>query len=500
MSLPSRLGRLRRVSRLGAGGFASVWLYRDDVLDSLVAVKGLADNWSQHLDVRERFLEEARILRRADSDHVVRVYDLGETKDGTPYFVMSYADQGTLEDLLAEGRLSWRRAVDLVGQAGQGLSVLHRIGVIHRDVKPPNLLLRTSDDGQARLLVADLGVAKALAQASGLTQMVGTAAYMAPEQAMPGTGVDVRADVHALGAVAYRMVTGQLVREGGLEVVSNPRLPPPPSSLVSGLPRGFDEVIQRAINIDRDARWPDVDSFVAALDDVARRSRRPRARKPLPDPPAVDSDVTQRDAASSSTRRQLAQVFDGQAWPTPKVWFRQRSLLSVALLVLLGVIGTALWRIGVLGPSGPPGSSTGQESELVLELPDPWFESARTTDSVDYRRVVSGFATGLLLRLQDTPLAETPRMAAANELDRVSVGAGFALVSNQALPRSQLAGWASGWAIRYQYVLNDETREQEEWFVGDASKTAGAVSAAGPTSRLSDALSLLPKALAALPQ
>jgi hypothetical protein len=153
----------------------------------------------------------------------------------------------------------------------------------------------------------------------------------------------------------------------------------------------------------------------------------------------------------------------------------------------------------VLDPRAPPGPSTSDASELALELPDPWFESARDTDSVDYRRVVSGFATGLLLRLQDKPLAETPRLAAANELDRVSVGAGFAVVSNQALPRSQLAGWASGWAIRYQYVLNDETREQEEWFVGDASRTAGAVSAAGPTSRLSEALSLLPKALAALP-
>lgn len=498
--MPSRLERLRRVSRLGAGGFASVWLYRDDVLDSLVAVKGLADNWSQHLDVRDRFLEEARILRRADSDHVVRVYDLGETEDGTPYFVMSYADQGTLEDLLADGRLPWRRAVDLVGQAGQGLSVLHRIGVIHRDVKPPNLLLRTGDDGQARLLVADLGVAKALAQASGLTQMVGTAAYMAPEQAMPGTGVDVRADVHALGAVAYRMVTGRLVREGGLEAVSNARLPPPPSSLVTGLPRGFDGVIQRAINIDRDARWPDVDSFVAALDEVAKGVRRRPPRKPVSKPPAVTPDGAQLDTAPLSTNPAQAKLFEGQSWPTPRVWSRQRSLLAVALVVLLAVIGTAVWRTGVLDPSAPAGSSPGDVTRLAVELPAPWVESARTADSVDYRRVVRGFGTGLLLRLHRIGLAETPRQAAANELDRVSVGAGFELVSSRALSSSQLAGWTSGWAIRYQYVLNDQTREQEEWFVGDGNKTAGSVSAAGPTSRLRAALSLLPKALAALPR
>jgi serine/threonine protein kinase len=353
--MPSRLGRLRRISRLGAGGFASVWLYQDDVLESLVAVKGLADNWSQHLDVRERFLEEARILRRADSDHVVRVYDLGETKDGTPYFVMSYADQGTLEDLLGQGRLPWPQAVDLVRQAGQGLSVLHRIGVLHRDVKPPNLLLQTSDDGEARLLVADLGVAKALAQASGLTQMVGTAAYMAPEQAMPGTGIDVRADVHALGAVAYRMVTGQLVRGGGLEAMNNPRLPPPPSSLVPGLPRGFDGVIQRAINIDRDARWSDVDSFVAALDEVAKGRRLPLARKPVP---------KQLAASAVSTDPEQARAFEGPSWPTPRVWSRPRSLLAVAVVALLAVIGTAVWRTGVLDPSA--GGDSGRRPVLPV--------------------------------------------------------------------------------------------------------------------------------------
>ena len=81
------------------GGFASVWLYHDDELQSDVAVKALADNWAQRLDIRERFLEEARILRRADSDYVVRVYDLGEA-DGTPYFVMSYADQVTVANLI----------------------------------------------------------------------------------------------------------------------------------------------------------------------------------------------------------------------------------------------------------------------------------------------------------------------------------------------------------------------------------------------------------------
>ncbi len=264
MSLPARLGRLRRIERLGAGGFASVWRYHDDELDSDVAVKALADNWSQRLDIRERFLEEARILRRADDNHVVRVYDIGETDTGTPYFVMSYADRGTVADLVADGRsLPVDEALDLVRQAGRGLAVLHRNGIIHRDIKPQNLLLRTAHH-RTELLVADLGVAKATAHASGLTQVVGTPAYMAPEQAR-GEAIDVRADVHALGAVAYVLLTGRLVRDEGLKGLLDPRLPPAPST-VADVPAALDPVILRALALRPDDRWPGVDSFLAALD------------------------------------------------------------------------------------------------------------------------------------------------------------------------------------------------------------------------------------------
>jgi serine/threonine protein kinase len=251
------------VDRIGVGGFATVWLYHDDELDSDVAVKALADNWAQRFDIRERFLEEARILRRADSDHVVRVYDIGEA-DGTPYFVMSYADRGSLSGLLESGApIDVAHAVDLVEQAGVGLSVLHRQGVIHRDIKPANLLLRSTDDDGVRVLVADLGVAKAMLHASGLTQVVGTPAYMAPEQAT-GEGIDVRADVHALGAVAYQMLTGRLIRKGGIASLMEARLPDAPST-VSTLPRSMDSVLLRAIHPSREERWPDVGSFTRAL-------------------------------------------------------------------------------------------------------------------------------------------------------------------------------------------------------------------------------------------
>ncbi len=251
------------MQRLGEGGFATVWLYHDADLRSDVAVKALAENWAQRLDVRERFLEEARILRQADSDHVVRVYDVGEV-DATPYFVMTYADLGSLATLVdADDPVEPARVVDLVTQAGAGLRVLHELGVVHRDIKPQNLLLRSGGSAGDRLLVADLGVAKALLHASGLTQVVGTPAYMAPEQAL-GTGVDVRADVHSLAAVAYHLLTGSTVRTGSVGEVAR-AVPPRAPSELADLPPAVDDVLLRALRPDPADRWPDIGSFVAAF-------------------------------------------------------------------------------------------------------------------------------------------------------------------------------------------------------------------------------------------
>lgn len=278
MSLPERLGRLRRVRQLGAGGFATVWLYRDDELRSDVAVKALADNWAQRLDVRERFLEEARILRAADSDHVVRVHDLGET-EGTPWFVMTYADRGSLDAGLLGEPWPPEEALPLITQAAAGLTVLHDHGIVHRDVKPQNLLLRSAvpgTGGGTRLMVADLGVAKAMLHASGLTQVVGTPAYMAPEQ-VTGQGLDTRADVHALAAVAYHLLTGRLLRDGGFADLVEARPPAAPSSLAA-LPTGVDDVLLRGVAASPADRWPDVGSFAGALRESLAGALAPTAR------------------------------------------------------------------------------------------------------------------------------------------------------------------------------------------------------------------------------
>src|SRR4051794_7371705 len=291
VSLPVRLGRLTQVERLGVGGFASVWLYRDDELQSDVAVKALADNWAQRLDIRDRFLQEARILRRADSDYVVRVYDVGEV-EGTPYFVMSYADRGTVAHLIErEGSILLDRTLSVVTQAGAGLSVLHAQGSIHRDIKPANLLLRTDGPG-TRVMVADLGVAKAMLHASGLTHVVGTPAYMAPEQALGG-GVDERADVYALAAVTYQLLTGKLAHTGTISDLATLQPPAPPTELAE-LPPAVDDIVLRGLAPDPDDRWPTVRTFVNALQTLAPSSERTLLVSP-PEPlrpPSGSSDAS----------------------------------------------------------------------------------------------------------------------------------------------------------------------------------------------------------------
>ncbi|MDH6696140.1 serine/threonine-protein kinase [Streptomyces griseoviridis] len=266
-----RIGRYRLERRLGTGAFGTVWLAHDDDLDAPVAVKVLADNWSHRLDVRERFLTEARMLRKAGSDRVVQVYDIGELDDGRPYFVMEYADGGTLAELLDGGRLPVAEALRLTAGAALGAQALHEAGIVHRDIKPSNVLLRSSPGAAPRVLLADLGLAKSLARASGLTLAAGSAGYRPPEQAEPGAGIDARADVYGLGAVGYHLVTGEIPGEPG-RVVGPERLRP-------GLDPRVRRALLRALAPDRERRWPDARSFAEELERLADPGVRPPRRR-----------------------------------------------------------------------------------------------------------------------------------------------------------------------------------------------------------------------------
>ncbi|MFD5517053.1 serine/threonine-protein kinase [Streptomyces sp. NPDC127066] len=256
-----RIGRYRLERRLGAGGFGVVWLAHDDVLDAAVAVKVLTENWVDRLDVRERFLTEARLLRKAGSSRVVQVYDIGELPDGRPYFVMEYADGGTLAERIEAGPLPVAEALRLTALAARGAAALHAAGIVHRDIKPSNVLLRTAPGGADRVLLADLGLAKSLAQASGLTLAAGSAGYTPPEQARPGSGIDARADVYSLGALGHHLVTGS--------VPGPPGRVERPDRLRTGLGPDAGRALLRAMEPDRERRWPSAAVLAAELERLA---------------------------------------------------------------------------------------------------------------------------------------------------------------------------------------------------------------------------------------
>ncbi|MBL7260831.1 serine/threonine-protein kinase [Paractinoplanes lichenicola] len=267
--MPSKIGRYHVERRLGAGAFATVWLAADEALESWVAIKVLADNWAHHPDVRARFEQEAQVLRRADSERLVRVLDIGELPDGRPYLVMTYADGGTLAERIEAGPLPVAAALGIAVDIARAAAVLHDSGVLHRDLKPSNVLFHTVR-GVRRVLVADLGLAKEIAQASGFTVMAGTPGYMAPEQQLPGGGLDVRADVHAIGAMLFQMLTGRTPGKSGTM----------PSKLRPGVPARVDRVVQRALETDPGKRWPSAESLAVALEEAAAPPPAPR-RWPL---------------------------------------------------------------------------------------------------------------------------------------------------------------------------------------------------------------------------
>jgi eukaryotic-like serine/threonine-protein kinase len=199
-------GRYRIERELGFGGMASVYLAHDEELNRPVAVKLLAANLAGDESFRKRFVREARVAAKLSHANIVRVFDSGED-DGQPFIVMEYVDGESLADALQRrGKLPSDEAVELVLQVCEGLEHAHANGLVHRDIKPGNLLLR--DDGVVK--IADFGIARA-AESTKLTQVgtvLGTAAYLSPEQAA-GSEVTAAADLYSLGVVLYELLTGR---------------------------------------------------------------------------------------------------------------------------------------------------------------------------------------------------------------------------------------------------------------------------------------------------
>ena len=275
--LGSELSRQYDIIRLlGQGGMGTVWLARERSLDRLVAIKVLAGESVVTSTMRDRFRREARIAARLLHPNIVPLFAFGETADAL-WFAMGYVEGESLATRLdREGRLPRSAAIRILSEISDALSFAHQEGVVHRDVKPENILL---DARSGRALLADFGIAR-LADATGTTvtqagMAVGTPSYMSPEQAFGASDVDGRADIYSLGIVGYRMLHGRLPFIGGPQQLMAQHASVKPADLalaVAASERKLAEVIMCAIEKDPKARWARAEDLRDELQTLAREA------------------------------------------------------------------------------------------------------------------------------------------------------------------------------------------------------------------------------------
>ncbi len=290
------------VRLLGMGGMGAVYLVHDRSSTADVALKLIRSDIAENPEALERFKREIQLSSKVTHKNVLRVYDLGAS-DGIKYLTMQFVEGEDLSTVLKrEGRLPNPRLIHVFRQILEGLRAAHDQGVIHRDLKPQNIMLDAADN----VYVTDFGLAKSLEQ-SGMTQtgaIVGTPYYMSPEQ-VKGSPIDHRSDIYSLGVILYEMSTGRLPFTGSTpyEVMAQrlQRAPQPAGELNPDLPAYLRKILERCMTVDPAARYQTVEEILKDLDAGGFRTtlRFEVARRPWLRPALA---VVDRRSASSRAR------------------------------------------------------------------------------------------------------------------------------------------------------------------------------------------------------
>ena len=268
---------------IGRGGMGIVYKAKDRRLKRPVAVKLLPPELAFRSEIRSRFLKEAETAAQLSHPNIVPIYSVDE-RDGLVYFVMAFVDGENLAARLhSQGRLDSTESRRILKEVAEALAYAHERGVVHRDIKPDNILLCADDEG--RVMVTDFGIARAVSEGSDsrLTatgMAIGTPAYMSPEQSMGERDIDGRSDLYALGVVGYQMLAGELP----FQATNTPAMlmkhlserPRPLAQMRADLPANLVQAIERSLAKGRDERWPDAEAFRVALADDAPEAPAPR--------------------------------------------------------------------------------------------------------------------------------------------------------------------------------------------------------------------------------
>ncbi len=414
-------GRYRLVELLGQGGMATIYRARDAQLDRDVAVKLLRADLGRDPDFLARFRDEARAAASLNHPNIVAVFDFGEEASG-PYIVMELIDGQDLSSMLREnGPLAPRQAARVAAEVAKALHAAHVRGIVHRDVKPSNILV--GRDG--RVKVADFGIARALTESQltspGVT--MGSVHYFSPEQAR-GEVATGASDTYALGIVLYESLTGQRPFSGdGAASVALARLtttPPRPSALRAGTPVELDRIVQRSMALDPADRFASAASMASALEGWLSD---PSAAPPATTAAAGAAAATTRTVASAQARQNaLPYPADAYARSSPPAQITTRGtpppppgssfdgdddggsgpwawIAGVIGLVLLGIVGFLVFQMLTSGggtspsasPSMSPSESASGETVTVPRFVDLAFVDAQSqADLLGIRLVITG--------------------------------------------------------------------------------------------------------------
>ncbi|QIV80151.1 serine/threonine protein kinase [Mycolicibacterium frederiksbergense] len=353
-------GRYRLVKVLGRGGMGEVWQAYDTAMNRVVALKVLPANLADDDTYQRRFRREAQMAAGLDEPHIVPIHDFGEI-DGRLYVTMRLIDGKTVHELLGTGPLPPQRAVGITEQIAAALHAAHRVGLVHRDVKPSNILV--TDEDFAYLI--DFGIARA-AGATKLTSTgstIGTLAYMAPERLSTDTS-DARADVYALTCVLHECLTGSQPFPGDSverQIAGHLTLPPPrPSALQPGVPTQLDRVIATGMAKNPEHRYASTRDLAtaarAATAPPVAHAHQPTATSwptPVPYPPSGNTAAPQQQHWPSAPGPHWQQPM-----PPSRPWWRGPAvLIPIGLLGVAGVVAVAI----TLVVTGRSESTTGQQ-------------------------------------------------------------------------------------------------------------------------------------------